>query len=352
MKLAILGDAHAGVRDGNTLMMEHQLRYLCEVFIPYCVEHDIRRIIQTGDMFDVRRHTNTAVLHEWKRRFFDLLKAHDLQMFMYVGNHDAYYKNTLTPNTLEEHLRGYDNIVIFDEPAEWQMGGRKFMFVPWICSENEEACMKAIRGFDAEICFGHFEIVGAKMEGSVCTEGLALSTFDRFKLCISGHFHIKGKYENVLYVGTPYQMSWADYGVPKGFHVLDTKTLECEFVENTNFIYHQITYNEDRDMDAAFDTSYKDKYVRVIIEHRDNYAKYEKWIMRLEVAGAAGLSIVEPYVDRDGRDSEIEFNGELNVLSTTDIIKEYVSDVYPEKGDKLTKMMLGLHDSARVMYGI
>lgn len=351
MKIAILGDAHAGVRDGNSLMMEHQLRYLCEVFIPYCVDNNIRRIIQTGDMFDVRRHTNTAVLHEWKRRFFDLLKKHDLQMFVYIGNHDMHFKNKIRPNSIEEHLSIYDNIIVFDEPNEWEMGGKKFLFVPWICDENEELCSDFIRESDADVCFGHFEIIGAKMEGSTCTEGLPLSTFNKFDLCISGHFHIKGQYENVLYVGTPYQMSWADYGVPKGFHVLDTENLEVEFIENRNTIYQQITYNEDRDMDAAFEEDYTDRYVRVIIEHRDNFAKYEKWMMRLEAAGAASLSVLEPYTDRGGEDSQIEFNGDLDVLSTTDIIKEYVADVYPEKGEKLEKVMLSLHDTARVMYG-
>lgn len=347
----ILGDAHAGTRDGNQLVMEQQISYLESVVIPHMLENNISVMIQTGDIFDVRKHTNTAVLHEWKTRFFDVLQKNGIILIVYVGNHDSFYKNTLTPNTVNELLGEYNNVYIINEPEEISLGGTKSLVVPWICQSNEEIAMKMINESDASVCFGHFEIKGAKMESSVCDDGLPLSTFKRFAKTISGHFHIKGDYEDVTYVGTPYEMSWGDFGNEKGFHIFNVEDLTLTFHKNDNQLYHKITYNEDQDMEFYLKQDYKDKYIKVVIEHRQDFKKYESWLLKLESKGSATLSIIEPIMDRDAKDSNIEDNGDLKILSTEEIIESYVDDVYPERKDKLTKMMLGLHSTARSIHG-
>jgi DNA repair exonuclease SbcCD nuclease subunit len=348
MKFAILGDAHAGVRDGNLLMMKHQLEYLENEFIPYLVKNGIKLIVQTGDIFDVRRHTNTAVLAEWKVRFFNVLERLGIKLIIYIGNHDMFLKNKISPNSATAHLSNYSNVQIIETVQNVNIGGTDMLMVPWICAENEEEIMNAISTSESRVCFGHFEIKGAKMESSTCTDGLPLSTFNRFERCISGHFHVAGDYENVQYVGTPYQMSWGDYGIAKGFWIMDSESLEMEFIVNDKEIYHKLTYNEDRNMDLLVDgCDYRDQHIKVVVEHREDFKKYEAWLLRVEVMGAATFTIVEPFVDRDAEDSDIIIDGEIEVLSTTDLIKEYVKDVYPERAEALTKMMLGIHGTAR-----
>ena len=350
--IPILGDLHAGVRDGNRLMMKHQLDYLELVFIPYLLENGINEIIQTGDVFDVRKYTNTEVLAEWKRRFFDVLLKHNISMIVYVGNHDLFYKNKISPNSVTENLGSYKNITIIEKPTELIIQGMSCLFVPWICGENEDDCMDAIRNSKADICFGHFEIKGAKMESSTCTDGLPLSTFNRYKRCISGHFHIAGSYENVQYVGTNYQTSWGDYGIDKGLYVIDPKSLDLQFIKNEREIFHRITYNEDVNNSLLVDgMDYTDQYLKVVIEHRIDFKRYEAWLLTVENCGASSLTVIEPFLDRDEEDCLVEVDGELNVASTADLIKDYIEDVYPEKKVGLQKLMLGLHSNAQRIYG-
>lgn len=348
--IAILGDLHAGEREGNALTMKQQLDWLVSVFIPYLIENKIKTVIQTGDMFDVRRHTNTMVLDEWKKRFFNVLVDLDIKMYTIIGNHDMYYKNKVRPNSQTNHLSIYgDNTMIIEDAQTLNFDGKKMLMVPWICEENEERSLELLAEGDADYCLGHFEVKGAKMESGVCTDGLAISTFKQFIHCISGHFHTQGRYDNIQYVGTPYQTSWGDYGVPKGFWTLDTNTDELNFIENGPewTLFHRISYNEDRNMDAYLKENFEGQYLKVVVENRDNFKKYEAWLLKLENMGAASLTIIEPLLDRDEAESCVSVDGELTIASTEDIITEYIGDVYPEKQDPLNKMMLGLHSEAR-----
>lgn len=349
-KIMIIGDMHIGVKQGNIVIMEQHLRYVEEQLIPYLLDNGIKTIIQTGDMFDCRKGATTLALREWKLRFFDVLLKHDIKLHTFIGNHDMFYRNQISPNTTTEYLSQYQNINIIDKPSDVTIEGHSFLIVPWMCSSNEEACMEAIQTSESDVCIGHFEIKGAKMEGTVCTEGLAISTFDRFELCISGHFHIKGDYENVSYVGTPTQSSWGDYGISKGIHILDTETLELDFIVNTEELFHKITYNEDRDMNLPLSNDYTNKYLKVVIEHREDFKKYEKWMMKVEDKGAASLTVIEPFLDRNSDDSGVEVEGALDVLTTDNIIKQYIAEVYPEKAEALTTFMLGIHTAAQRDY--
>jgi hypothetical protein len=257
------------------------------------------------------------------------------------------FKNTLFPNALDTNLGSYNNVEIITKPTELTVGGIPTLFVPWICRDNEEECMKTIESSDARNCIGHFEVKGAMMESSVCTEGLPISTFRNFELCLSGHFHIAGQYDNVKYLGTPYEMSWADFGVQKGFWVMHTEHNKLEFVPNKNTLYHKITYNEDNSMDEFLDESeLKGKYVKVVIEKRDNFSKYEAWLMKLEVMGMVDLKVIEPLLGRDAEESEIDVE-KLETASTPDLIEEYISEVYPEKADKLSTMMISIYHEAQ-----
>lgn len=347
MKVAVIGDLHAGGKDGNIVLMEQQLDYLVDVFIPYLQSNNIKTIYQVGDIFDVRKGTNTHVLHQWKLRFFKLLSDLNIKMETLVGNHDMYFRNTIHPNTLSEHLDQYDNITINDEVAEYSGLTSSEIWCPWICKENHEDIFKMIEKSKANICFGHFEIKGARMESSVCTDGLPVSMFKKFDLVLSGHFHSKGRYDNVQYVGTPYQMCWGDYGHDKGFYILDTKSLDLEFIQNTNDLFIKITYDEDKSMDMYLDEDLKNKYIKVVVENRDNFPKYEKWFSRLETKGMTELKVIEPLMDRSGDNTDVEVNEELSTQSTEDLIVEYVEDLYPERKEKLSRMMLSLHAECR-----
>jgi hypothetical protein len=78
----------------------------------------------------------------------------------------------------------------------------------------------------------------------VCDHGLGSdSILDKANLIISGHFHLREhrKYPNgksILYLGSPYEMDFGERGQIKGFHILNTETLNVQFIENNNTPKH------------------------------------------------------------------------------------------------------------------
>jgi len=344
MSFVILGDLHAGESDGNLMLMDHQLQVLDEV-IQYCTDNKINNIVATGDVFDVRKSTNTNVLNTWKTRFFDKLKELSINFHTIVGNHDMYYKNAVNPNTITQHLLAYENVFIYDIPSKLKIDGTNILMMPWICSSNYDDCIEALNNkkqFDAVI--GHFEINNVSMGGSICNNGLPQSFFINFKTVISGHFHIKGKYSNIEYVGTPYEMSWIDYNEPKGFHLFDDK---LEFIQLDHKLYHRIYYNDEFDLNEKINL--ENKFVKVSIDNRTDFKKYDKFIHAIEQQNPYSLTIIEPLMDLSADDVNMNFNGDLVVKATEDLISDYISELYPEKYNNLNNLIQNIHQEARVL---
>lgn len=323
-----------------------------ENVIDYCVDNDITEIIQTGDLFDVRKSTSTKALAEWNSRFFDKLGKAGISMSTVIGNHDMVFENTIYPNSQTELLSHRRNISITHRPETKYFDGVQFLFIPWICKDNEEICLNAIKTSSAKICVLHPEIKGCTLQGSAtCEDGLSIKIFDHFDLVIAGHFHTRGVYGNVTYVGTPYQTSWNDYGENKGFHILDTETATMEFISVGEALCHRLVYDEDMDtsMDDILSIDLTDKYVKLTVENRTDFEKYDIFLAKLTDKGMAKLSVIEPILQLSGKDSDVTFDGDLDVTDTEELIEEYIKDLYPERVTKLTNMMLGLHAEARTL---
>jgi len=84
----------------------------------------------------------------------------------------------------------------------------------------------------------------------VCTNGLKSSDLtDKAPLTITGHFHHREerKYKDgtILYVGSPYQEDWGDFGTTKGLYILDLADLSYKFIENNiSPQYRRLRYTE------------------------------------------------------------------------------------------------------------
>jgi DNA repair exonuclease SbcCD nuclease subunit len=49
-----------------------------------------------------------------------------------------------------------------------------------------------------------------------------------YRMC--GHFHHKSNDGHIFYLGTPYEITWSDYGNEKGFHIFDFDKRDFEFI--------------------------------------------------------------------------------------------------------------------------
>jgi len=71
MKVALITDIHFGVRNDNTVFLDHQKRFFEETFFPSLENEGIDTIINLGDTFDRRKFINYNTLYQAKDFFFD-----------------------------------------------------------------------------------------------------------------------------------------------------------------------------------------------------------------------------------------------------------------------------------------
>ena len=261
-------------------------------------------------------------------------------MTMLIGNHDIYFKNTLRVNSPELLLGEFNNIEIIYCPGERLIGGKKMMLVPWICDENREAAWEAIKDTDAKYCMGHFELNGFDpIPGYTMTHGDDPDAFKKFKLVCTGHFHCKSSKANIRYLGNPCQLYWNDYGLERGFHILNNNG-SLTFHKNPFDTFHKIYYNDDVSLSPLDIKKLEGMYVKVIVEDKKDQVKFDSIVRRLQAADLADLKIIEDMsYELDDVDDDVEMEDTLTIL------EQCVSDFENKEG--IFKILKSLYMEAQ-----
>jgi len=320
MKILLITDQHFGVRNDNQHFIDHYRKYYSNIVIPFLKASGIKEIINLGDTFDKRRSINYMSLEAAKEMWFDPVKELGCKMTALIGNHDIYYKNTLRINSPEELLGGYD-IDVIDEPTTRSYDGTDILFLPWICDENYDRTLRSITESTAPVCMGHLELNGFEAHpGHVMDKGIDMSIFKKFTKVFSGHYHTKSNKDNCYYLGNPYQLYWNDYGQKRGFHVFDTETLRTTFYRNPFDTFHKLYYNSGGVLPS--EEEIKGTFVKLIVENKGDYAKFDYFVRQLQDIGLADLKIVEDLsVDIEGGDVVVETEDTITLLDN------YIDDI-------------------------
>ena len=337
MKLCILGDTHFGARGDSLDFHKYFQKFYDEVFFPYLIENDIKAVFQMGDLFDRRKFINFNSLYLSRKYFFEKCERLGIQLHTLIGNHDVAYKNTLEVNSPSLLLNEYNNIEIYEEFDTVEFDGVSIDVVPWICDDNVDDIFNRMKESKAQICFGHFEIAGFEMDrGNVCESGIDKQSLSKYDVVLTGHFHHKSTDGNITYVGTPYEMTWADWNDPKGFHIFDTETREINFVKNPFSMFHKITYDDGKttfeDWKEYDFSKLKECYVKVVVLNKQNPFLFDHVIDSLYKAGVSDLSIVEDFTDVNvDLDQDIIDQAEDTITILSKYIDNLTLDVEPEK---------------------
>lgn len=345
-KIAILGDLHLGMRIGSNHFSQHANKFFSEVFYPYLVEHEIKEVIQLGDVFDSRTSLSVKAYKACKSTWFDPLVEHDIHLTALLGNHDIFHKSSLQVNTPELFLGGEyeNNITVVSSPIVINKYGTTFAMVPWICDENREDVFNFMsRDHVADVCCGHFEIVGFDMSrGIPGNGGLPRDLFDKFEQTWSGHYHTKSydEYHRIQYVGTPYEITFADMHDPKGFHVFDTETRQLEFIYNPNTMFDRIIYNEGWHGDVA---TMSGKSVKLVVEKKTDLYAFDRFVDSVKLANVYDLKIIENF----GELANVDVDGNIHVEDSVSIINAYVDNLTTSVDKtRLKDYLAGLYNEA------
>jgi DNA repair exonuclease SbcCD nuclease subunit len=347
-KYALLADTHLGLRSDSP-HFDEAARVFFQSFFQFLKRHKITKIIHFGDLVDRRKYLNIQTWTNFKKYFLDELKKSGISMYVLMGNHDTYYKNTNEVNSLELLLDGAVGTYVVSKPTTIELApGYSVLMLPWICEENAASVVDAINQSEAKECFGHLELVGFQMDkGNVCEEGTNPEFFQKFDRVLTGHFHHRHTKGNVTYLGCPYEMTWVDYGDDKGFHVLDTDTKEIEFIRNPNRMFHIINYDDSKEQSLSA-KDYAGKIVKLVVVKKDDTERYEMFVDSLYNAGVLDLKIIE-----DGTDIFVDDNDDgIVVEDTMTLLSEFVKtspDIDTTKKDKLVSIFRTLYVEAQNM---
>lgn len=279
MKIVKLGDTHFGCRGNNEYFYNKQVKFFKEQLLPYMKEHNINTIIQTGDLFDIRKNISLVTLHKAKRDIFDPIRAAGIKFYTLAGNHDLAMRNSSEVYTSPLVLAEYENVRCVYEFETLEFDGKHIDFVGWLCKDNEKRILDKIKLSGSDYCVGHFELSNFPMFKGIDAHGgwddHFLSHYDRV---ITGHYHTKSQKDNIDYVGVPYEMCFSDADDPKGFHVFNTKDGSLEFCVNTDTIHHLISYPLEDPLTTKLE-KYAGKIVDLQIMEKDKHLA--KFIDRL-----------------------------------------------------------------------
>ena len=301
MKYALITDTHFGVRNDSQILLEYQKKFYNEVFFPYLDKNDITHIVHLGDLVDRRKSINFYTLNNLKECFLSPALDRGISIDLIVGNHDMYYKNTNQINALSELCGDLDGVEVYNNPKTTLLGnsGIEVCYVPWVCTENEKETFDELENTSAQLVFGHLEIGGFTMQkGYVAPtgKGLSKSTFDKFDMVFSGHFHYKSDDGHIYYLGNPYETMWSDYNVPKGFHTFDPDSRELEFIQNPYKLFHSIIYDDYKPVVdyQKYDLGYiKNCYVKVVVSNKTKQSEFDLFIDRIYAQSPADVTIIE-----------------------------------------------------------
>ena len=340
MKIAVITDQHLDGRKGSLPFWNFFQKFYDEIFFPTLEREGITTVLDLGDTFDNRKSLDFNTFARIKEHYFDRLRKYDV--YMILGNHTTYYKNSSHINSPELLLEQYDNIRIFSEPYECSFGSKNFLLLPWINSANSEISDKFLETSNADICCGHLEIDGFEVTPGMKFDhgGLEASVFKKYDRVWSGHFHHRSKRGNVQYLGNPYQMFWNDYKDQRGFHIYDTEKDKLRYIKNPFEIFQKVYYNDVENDYSNFNTDlYKDSFVKVIVEEKRSYTKFEDFLEKLYRTGVHDVKIVETLVDTEAVDDV-----DLDVKDTLTLLSEYIDeiDLSVDKTD-LKKLMQSLY---------
>jgi len=350
-KIGIFSDIHWGKSRDNVKKIENNMIFI-DWFITEMKSHKIKEIFFLGDWFDHRNSVNVNTGFKAYEAVKKLCK--NFKVFMILGNHDTYYKNSIEVNSIKQY-ESLNNLYIIDKDTVIDICGKQLLCTPWGFN------LHSYKNQEYDIMFGHFEPGGAILNQSGIfsrTEQYTMDDLNKIApLVISGHYHTRKEYETrngtFVSVGCPLELSWNDYQNTKGYYILDVNN-GFEFIENKlspkhiKFFWSKLKRKQEKLLPELI----KNNYIKLIVD--DKY-RYEDIMRIMEAIQRHNPLSAEPdfifSINKDLlEDVDLESNTKLKYTKLEYIIK-YISKIKPDEinieginKDNLTEKAIGYYN--------
>lgn len=284
---------------------------ICLDFVTYLQDfantNEIRDIIIAGDIFEKSsKIKNSAFIPLFFK--FKELKEEGFNLYFLLGNHDIF---NMENDSLVETFAPFGKVI--KTPEEIEIFNRKFYFVPYTKDETE------IPDF-GDVLITHLGIVGFELDNRYHVNekiGLPVSKFKDWKWVFSGHFHRPQKKENIIYMGSPYQMNFGEAGQKKGFCIFDTEADEYSRV----WYDAAPTYIKIKARDFLKNpVDVSNSFLKVCIDEKlDNYLQLKHILFE------KGAIEVHPDFEESKEDIQVGIEERIDLnLDVLDMVKDYI----------------------------
>jgi hypothetical protein len=156
---------------------------------------------------------------------------------------------------------------------------------------------------------GHFELNGFYLSKGVQShDGIDYKFLSNYTQVYSGHYHTRSAKDNIIYVGTPYELFWSDYKDQKVFGVLDTETMRYDTVANPLRMFHKINYDDSilkiEELSEYNFAPFENAYVKIIVVNKQNPYLFDKLMEEIYKVGPTDVTIVEDFIELNEESSE------------------------------------------------
>lgn len=321
-KIWIISDTHFGVRNNSKKWEDIMYSWMNDYFFPLIEtekeEGDV--LVHLGDVFDNRQSVSLSSMN-LAINFFERLSKEFKQIRVLCGNHDAYYTTNNDISSIE-CLKYIPNVKIIKTPETDIILGKRVLFLPWM--EDKKTFYKSISESSPDVLFCHAEFYGCVMNSYGTKSEHDFNVPDILHI-YSGHIHHRENYKNLVYVGSPYQITQNDRNNSKGvWTYAPQENEERFFYNNISPEFIRVSYSSISDMTLSeFKHMCKNKFVEI----EANSALMSKCFFQKLLTLVQDCGIMDIlFVPAKQTNENIKNINITNCASISDMLDEYIDD--------------------------
>jgi DNA repair exonuclease SbcCD nuclease subunit len=341
-KILLCSDLHIHMHKNLISRLEDGLKVVEWIFRT-AIEREIDVIVFGGDLYQDRQRIHTISYEKTFNLIRKFMVTHpQLRLYLLVGNHDMWFNNKCDVSSISplEAIQGV-RVISNCESVE-VMPGYHMDFLPYTKNPLEDVAEHFSKKCD--VLISHIAIDDAKLnsfsraEVSVEYDGdmvkVDIDKFNGWKRVFLGHYHLAQKLNDVVeYIGSPYELNFGEAFQEKHIIILDTESLETEYVINDFSPKHLIIKESKLDhykLDGNF--------VQIIV---DDITSTNIVDMRHKIANECKTASLEFKEKKKDKDDPMDSPQEKFDFTSGEVLERYIKAKGCENLDPVKLLAIG-----------
>ena len=295
-KFLLFSDIHVHPHKKSQDRLRDCLKVLDWVF-ETAIKKTVDFVLFGGDLLHDRQKIDTLTYVE-TYKILEKYQNNKFSTYLLVGNHDMWLANDCEVASVMP-FRALKNFEVVAEPKNIQLGGAEWFFLPYTHNPIEDLA-RCSTDVAKTYLLGHLSIDGAKLNSTGSIADVVIehdgdmikidrSLFIKFRKSFFGHYHSYQKLtENVMYIGSPLQLSFGEANDKKHIIILDTDTDNLEYIENTFSPKH--LYIKQDELEKYTKEDLEGNFVTILSDNSDD-REVKKDMALLTESGASTVQV-------------------------------------------------------------